>query len=175
MDASLALLGVFAREARSEAGILRRFSGFSGGLLFASWTCMSKPIPQISKYMTTTPVTVERSVTLAEASKLMREQRIRHLPITEGGELVGVITERDIKFAESFSMVDAAQVTVYGAMAEDLYVVSPETPLDEVATTMAENKYGSALVVQNQKVVGVFTTVDACRALAELLETRLRK
>lgn len=164
-----------ARDARSETEILRQFKGLLRGPLFASLTCMSKPIPQIAKYMTTTPVTVERSVTLAEASKLMREQRIRHLPITEGGELVGVITERDIKFAESFSMVDAAQVTVYGAMAEDLYVVSPETPLDEVATTMAENKYGSALVVQNQKVVGVFTTVDACRALAELLETRLRK
>lgn len=136
---------------------------------------MSKPIPHISKYMTTTPVTVERTLTLADASKLMREQRIRHLPITERGELVGVITERDIKFAESFSIVDPAKVTVYGAMAEELYVVAPETPLDEVVTTMAENKYGSALVVQNQKVVGMFTTVDACRALADLLQTRLRK
>jgi uncharacterized protein YjaG (DUF416 family) len=40
---------------------------------------------------------------------------------------------------------------------------------------MAEMKYGSAVVMQNKHVVGVFTTVDACRALSELLSTRLRK
>lgn len=136
---------------------------------------MSKPIPQISKYMTTTPRTVDRHVTLAEASKLMRAENIRHLPVMAGDELVGIITERDIRFAESFSIVDANAATVYGAMAEALYTVAPETPLNEVVSTMAEQKYGSAVIVQNKQVVGVFTTVDACRAFAELLETRLRK
>jgi acetoin utilization protein AcuB len=136
---------------------------------------MSKPIPQISKYMTTTPRTVDRKVTLAEASKLMRAENIRHLPVMDGDELLGVITERDIRFAESFSIVDANAATVYGAMAEELYTVAPETPLNEVVSTMAEKKYGSAVIVQNKRVVGVFTTVDACRAFAELLETRLRK
>jgi acetoin utilization protein AcuB len=136
---------------------------------------MSKPIPPISKYMTTTPHTTDGHLTLAAASKLMEERKIRHLPVVEGGKLLGVITERDIKFAESFSIVDPEQVTVYGAMNEDLYTVAPETPLDEVVSTMAEKKYGSAIVVQNSQVVGVFTTVDACRALAELLSTRLAK
>jgi len=135
---------------------------------------MSKPIPPISKYMTTTPHTADGSVTLAAASKLMQAHGIRHLPITRGDKLLGVITERDIKFAQSFSIVDPEQVTVLGAMAEDVYSVSPETPLDEVTATMAEKKYGSAIVVQNNRVVGVFTTVDACRALSELLTTRLR-
>jgi acetoin utilization protein AcuB len=136
---------------------------------------MSKPIPPVSKYMTAAPVSVNRDVTLAAASKLMQEQRIRHLPVMDGGALLGVITERDIRFAESFSIVDPEQVSVYGAMVESPYVVKPETPLDEVVSTMAENKYGSALIVQNDSVVGMFTTVDACRALGELLETRLRK
>ncbi len=135
---------------------------------------MSKPIPPISKYMTTTPHTAEGSVTLAAASKLMQAYGIRHLPVMAGDKLLGVITERDIKFAESFSIVDPEKVTVYGAMTEDLYSVSPETPLDEVVATMAEKKYGSAIIVQNNHVVGVFTTVDACRALSELLTTRLR-
>jgi acetoin utilization protein AcuB len=135
---------------------------------------MSKPIPSISKYMTTTPHTVESSITLAAASKLMQAHGIRHLPVMTGEVLLGVITDRDIKFAESFSIVDPESVTVYGAMNEELYSVSPETPLDEVVATMAEKKYGSAIVVQNKHVVGVFTTVDACRALSELLTTRLR-
>jgi acetoin utilization protein AcuB len=136
---------------------------------------MSKPIPTISKYMTTTPHTADAGVTLAAASKLMRDHGIRHLPVMAGEKLLGVITERDIKFAESFSIVDAEQVTVRGAMTEAPYCVEPETPLDEVVATMAEKKYGSAIVLQNQRVVGVFTTVDACRALSELLSTRLRK
>jgi acetoin utilization protein AcuB len=136
---------------------------------------MSKRIPSISKYMTTTPHTANRDVTLAKASALMRTHGIRHLPVMDGDALLGVITERDIKFAESFSIVDPEQVTVYGAMAEELYCVDPETPLDEVAATMAEKRYGSAIIVQNKRVVGVFTTVDACRALSELLNTRLRK
>ena len=136
---------------------------------------MSKPIPPISKYMTTTPHTADGSLTLAAASKLMQDYGIRHLPVVAGDKLLGVITDRDIKFAESFSIVDAEKVTVFGAMTEEPYSVSPETPLDEVVATMAEKKYGSAIVVQNKQVVGVFTTVDACRAFSELLSTRLRK
>ena len=136
---------------------------------------MSKPIPPISKFMTTTPHTAESSDTLATAAKVMREHGIRHLPVVEGGKLLGIITERDIRFVESFQDVDPEELTLEEAMTEEPYTVSPDTPLDEVATTMAEQKYGSALVVQNEQIVGVFTTVDACRALAELLSTRLRK
>ena len=61
------------------------------------------------------------------------------------------------------------------AMTEQPYTVEPETPLDQVARTMAEKKFGSAVVLQNHKVVGIFTTVDACQALSELLQTRLAK
>ncbi len=89
--------------------------------------------------------------------------------------MLGVVTERDIRLVESFDNIDAAKTTVGEAMTEAPYAVAPETPLDEVVSTMAEHKYGSAVVVQNGKVVGVFTTVDACRALSDLLSTRLRK
>ena len=136
---------------------------------------MSKPIPPISKYMTTTPHTAESSDTLAAAAKAMRQHGIRHLPVVEGDKLLGIITERDVRFVESFSDVDPDELTLDEAMTEEPYAVNPDTPLDEVVTTMAEQKLGSALVVQNEKLVGVFTTVDVCRALAELLATRLRK
>jgi acetoin utilization protein AcuB len=134
---------------------------------------MTKPAFPISKYMTTTPCSAQRKCTLAAATKLMRERGIRHLPVMDGDQLLGIISERDIKFAESFDMVDPEQVTVFGAMAEAVYVVSPDTPLDQVVSTMAENRYGSAVVAENRHVVGIFTTVDACRALADLLNGRL--
>ena len=136
---------------------------------------MSKPIPSIQKYMTTTPHTIGSDQTIAKASALMSEYRIRHLPVLRGGHLLGVLSDRDIKLIESFRDVDASKVTVEEAMTEQPYTVAPEMPLDEVVSTMAEKKYGSAVIVQNHKVVGIFTTVDACQALAELLSTRLAK
>jgi acetoin utilization protein AcuB len=136
---------------------------------------MSKPIPPIQKYMTTTPHSIGSDQTLETAGKLMREHRIRHLPVLRGGKLLGVLTDRDLKFVETFRDVDPKKVVVEDAMTEEPFTVSPDSPLDEVVATMASEKYGSAIVVQNGHVVGMFTTVDACRALSELLATRLAK
>ncbi|HKO91160.1 MAG TPA: CBS domain-containing protein [Polyangiaceae bacterium] len=136
---------------------------------------MSKPIPTIQKYMTTTPHTIGSDQTIATASALMNQYRIRHLPVLSGGRLLGVLSDRDIKLIDSFRDVDPTQLQVEEAMTEQPYTVGPEVPLDEVVSTMAEKKYGSAVVVQNHKVVGIFTTVDACQALAELLSTRLAR
>ena len=49
-----------------------------------------------------------------------------------------------------------------------------EALVSEVAAEMAEKKYGAAIIVQHNKVVGIFTMVDACRVLAELFDTRLK-
>jgi acetoin utilization protein AcuB len=136
---------------------------------------MSKPIPAIRKYMTTTPHSIGGEQTLETASRMMREHHIRHLPVLHGGKLLGVLTDRDLKFIEAFRDVDVRKVLVEEAMSGEPYTVSPDTPLDQVVSTMAAEKYGSAIVMDNQHVVGIFTTVDACRALAELLETRLSK
>jgi acetoin utilization protein AcuB len=136
---------------------------------------MSKPIPSIQKYMTTTPHTIGSDQTIAKASAIMSEHQIRHLPVLRGGQLLGVLSDRDVKLIESFRDIDVMKTSVEEAMTEHPYTVGPETPLDEVVSTMAEKKFGSAVVVQNHKVVGIFTTVDACRALSELLQTRLAK
>lgn len=136
---------------------------------------MSKPIPMIQKYMTTSPHSIGVEQPLSVAHTMMSEHKIRHLPVLHGGKLVGMLTERDLRLVESLAGVDPTQVKVEDAMASVVYSVGPETPLDEVVATMGEHKYGSAVVMQNQKVVGIFTTVDVCRAFAELLQTRLAK
>lgn len=136
---------------------------------------MSKPIPTVQKYMTTAPHTVRPDLTLAAADKIMHEHGVRHLPVLKGGQLVGLLSQRDIRLIESFKDVDAANVQVVEAMSQDIYEVPPTAYLDEVVKTMAEHKYGSAVVTQNSKVVGIFTTVDALQALADLLQTRLSR
>ena len=136
---------------------------------------MSKPIPEVSKYMTTSPHSIGRDQTLSAAHKVMRQHGCRHLPVLHGGKLVGIVSERDLHLVETLKDVDPEQVSVEDAMLTQVYSVSPEAPLDEVTAEMASKKYGSAVVMQNGKVVGIFTTVDACRALTELLKTRLAK
>ena len=135
---------------------------------------MSKPIPTIQRYMTTSPHSIGREQTLAHAHDVLRTNSFRHLPVLDGGVLVGMLTHRDLALIETLKDVDPKKVTVEDAMSTEVYTVSPDAPLDEVVSEMAEKKYGSAVVLSNRKVVGIFTTVDVCVALSDLLHSRLR-
>jgi acetoin utilization protein AcuB len=136
---------------------------------------MSKPIPPLKKFMTMNPHSIGKDQTLERAHEMMRTHHIRHLPVLEGGKLVGMVTERDLHLVETLKDVDPREVLVEDAMSNHVYAVDPETSLDVVVEAMAEHKYGSAVVIQNGKVVGIFTTNDVCRALSELLHSRLAK
>lgn len=136
---------------------------------------MSKVIPTIQKYMTTSPHTIGDDQPMAVAQRIMRDNHIRHLPVLRDGKVVGLVSDRDLNLLESLKDVDPREVEVSEAMSQEPFVVAPDAQLDDVVRTMAEKKYGSAIVVQSQKVVGIFTTVDVCRAFAELLHTRLAK
>ncbi len=125
--------------------------------------------PTIADYMTPSPHSVAVDRTLADAHSLMRQHRIRHLPVLEGGKLVGIVTQRDLHLVETLKGVDSNEVEVEEAMSPDVYVVQPDTPLLRVALEMWKKKYGSAVVMRGEEVAGVFTTVDALRALATLI------
>src|SRR4051812_12346783 len=112
---------------------------------------MTKPIPTIQKYMTTTPHSIGVDQTLAKAHDMMRTHRIRHLPVLTGGRLVGLVTERDLHVVESFKGVDPHTVTVEEAMATSVYAVTPESQLDEVVAMMGAKRYGAAVVMDHDK------------------------
>jgi acetoin utilization protein AcuB len=130
---------------------------------------MSKPIPSIQNYMTSSPHTVGTDQTLAHAHALLHQHKIRHLPVLRGGDLVGMLTERDLALVEALKDVEPSEVLVEEAMSTGVYAVAPDAPLDQVVSEMAAKKYGSAVVVQNNRVVGIFTNVDLCVAFVELL------
>lgn len=133
----------------------------------------ARPIPEVRKYMTTSPHTIGAEQTMAHAHEVMREHRIRHLPVLTGSRLVGLLSDGDLHLIETLRDVDPQKVLVEEAMSDVVYSVAPSTPLDAVVKEMARHKYGSAVVVDNGKVVGMFTTVDACQAFAEMLHERL--
>jgi len=134
---------------------------------------MSKAIPSVQKYMTTSPHTIGEDQPMSLAHRMMREHKIRHLPVLRGAKIVGMVSDRDLNMVETLKDVDPGKVLVSEAMTQDPYLVSPDAALDEVVSTMAQSKYGSAVVMQHEKVVGIFTTVDVCRAFSDLLHTRL--
>ncbi len=134
---------------------------------------MTKSIPHIKKYMTTDIQTIGDEQSMATAHRMMREQKIRHLPVLHQGKVVGIVSAGDLHLVEALQEVDPSKIAVSEAMTPDPYVVGPEASLDEVVSTMAAKKYGSAVIVDHGHVVGIFTTVDACSAFAELLTTRL--
>lgn len=120
--------------------------------------------------MSPTPHTIGSEQTLATAHALMRQHGVRHLPVLHGGKLLGIVSQRDLFFVESLKNVDPERVTVEEAMTQEPYVVDAETPLPEVVRTMAQSRYGAALVTEKSKVVGIFTAVDALHLLATLLD-----
>ena len=97
----------------------------------------------------------------------MRELNVRHLPVLDGGQLVGVLSERDIQFIESFESLDAEEIKVDDAFSNEVYAVESNTEVRQVCSDMAERKLGSALVLENKKLVGIFTWIDALRYLGQ--------
>jgi len=121
--------------------------------------------------MTPFPHAIDIEAPLAQAREMMRQGRFRHLPVTRGGDIVGIVTERDINLlGPDFGNPDERELKVQDAYVDKPCVVPASTPLATVACTMAEHHIGSAIVTKNDKLVGIFTVTDACRALAEVIE-----
>lgn len=120
--------------------------------------------------MTKQPWTIGRQASLAEAHRLMREHAIRHLPVTDGDRLIGIVSQGDLHLLETIAEFPLESVEVAEAMTPNPYIVPGDTALDEVVEIMADKKYGSAIVMGRDGVEGIFTTVDACRAFADVLQ-----
>ena len=119
--------------------------------------------------MTPSPWTIARNQPISIAQGLMRQRGIGHLPVLDGERVVGILSERDILLVESLPGVNPTDLRVEEAMAPSPYEVTPDAPLAEVVSTLLDRRIGSAIVVDQDRVTGVFTTVDALRALADLL------
>lgn len=127
------------------------------------------PEATVEQWMTRSPECIAMHQSLATAQKRMVDLGVRHLPVLDGGQLVGVISDRDLGLLGALAPEKLVSMRVEDAMSGVPYCVPPHTPVREVARHMATRKVGSAIVMDQSKVLGVFTTTDALAALAELL------
>ena len=130
-----------------------------------------KKMPLLTTVMTPFPYSVDLDASFEEASELMAHHNVRHLPVTHDHAVVGVITDRDMTSAINLhsSSAGAGSLSVRDLYISDPYIVSVDEPLDNVLLTMAERHIGSAIVTKVDKLVGMFTSVDACRSFGEYL------
>jgi acetoin utilization protein AcuB len=122
--------------------------------------------------MTPFPHWIDVRAGVAEAKAMLAKHGIRHLPVTEGGKLVGVVSDRDLKriqTPEQGAQPDE-ELSVGDAFVDHAYMVDVSERLDRVLEHMWENRIGSALVLKAGKLVGIFTAADACRLFAAHLK-----
>jgi CBS domain-containing protein len=127
-------------------------------------------MPTVRAFMTACPYTVGADQTVSYAHTLLYQHRVRQLPVLSGGQLAGLLYERDLTLIATLREPDLNRIKVEEVMSLSIYKVGPDAPLDQVASEMASKKFGAAIVVEDNEVVGIFTTVDACNALVTVLK-----
>jgi acetoin utilization protein AcuB len=136
----------------------------------------------VRERMSSKPVTIGASVPITEALRVMRQNQVRRLPVLdEEGRLIGIVSEKDLLYAspspatslsiyEMHYMLSHLQVTEL--MTTDVTTVTPNTPLEEAARIMADNKIGGLPVIEDGRLVGIITETDIFKVFLELLGAR---
>ncbi len=122
----------------------------------------------VEEFTSPCPITVERKTNMEKVKSLMEEHGIRHMPVVDKEEPVGIISDRDVKVLGKFPAWST--FVAEDVMSPEPYTVTPTTNLDEVALHMSEKKIGSAIVQdETGEIVGIFTSTDALNALVEVI------
>ncbi len=119
--------------------------------------------------MTADPLTIDGGLSLSDAFTRMFQAHVRHLPVYVGGHLVGILSDRDVAHVSAVRSIDPDRYTAEQACTPNPYVCRPDAPLAEVVQVLAEHKFGAALVMEDGKLLGMFSVIDALQALVALL------
>ncbi len=138
----------------------------------------------VGERMSRQPITVTPDTGIDQALKVMRDDKVRRLPVVNRrGILVGIVSEKDLlqaapSPATSLSIHEMhyllAQMRVSEVMTKDVITVTEYTPLEEAARIMVDNKIGGLPVMRDDKLIGIITETDLFKIFIELLGARER-
>ncbi len=130
----------------------------------------------VRDYMARAPITIEKDTPVFKALSIMKNNKIRHLPVVSKGKLLGIVTEKNLFYlspspATSLSIFEInslmAEITVAEAM-KTVQAVKPDTTLEEAALLMREHKIGGLPVVEGDVLVGLITESDIFDAMVKM-------
>jgi len=129
--------------------------------------------------MTRNPIVIRHDTPIYEALKVMHDHKVRRLPVlNDKGALVGIVSERDLLLASSPPATSLSvfelhylitKITVADVMTTEVITVTEDTPLEEAARIMADNKIGCLPVERGADLVGIITETDVFKTFLELL------
>ncbi len=130
-----------------------------------------KKLPSIASTMSPFPYSIDAEESVAKAAEMMIKYDIHHLPVTEGEELVSVISKKEVRLiAAPFSSTsDANEILVKDVCTVRAFKVDIHDSLEFALRVMAERHIGSVLVTKNDRLAGILTHTDVCRKFAELI------
>lgn len=136
---------------------------------------------QVRDWMSSDPVTVSVDDTVSEARRLLDTQGVRHLPVVDGGRLVGIVSDRDVAIREAalrqaVQRHDVAALLdderpVEAVMSHDVHTVGVDVPIAEAARTLVSRRINALPIIEDGQLVGILTSTDCLLAtLAEATE-----
>lgn len=130
---------------------------------------MSIRVP-VEEFTTPDPITANAGMMVDDLWRLMDQHGVRHLPIVRDDQVVGIVSDRDVRVIIGLSAAEKMQVVASDIMSPDPIAVPASMPLDEVAFLMAGKKVGSVIVTDEEgSLFGIFTATDALNALVEIV------
>jgi acetoin utilization protein AcuB len=130
----------------------------------------------VGKRMTRNPRTVSPDDPLSFAAGILREHRFHHLPVVEGGKLVGVLSDTDLRNA-SFAATPAeggggpaGDRPVREAMRTEVWSVTPDDSVEDALLILTREKFGALPVLSGDRLVGIITRADLLNAFVDLLD-----
>jgi len=131
--------------------------------------------------MTPNPIVIDPQTSILDALHIMKEKKVRRLPVVAHGKLVGIVTEKDLRESPSLKATSLsifelnyllAKTPVSEVMTKDPITVTPDTTIEEAAVIMRDNQISGLPVVDDGKVVGIVTETDIFDMLVKLLGFR---
>lgn len=132
----------------------------------------------VKNKMTANPYTISPDASIIDAVELMKEKKLRRLPVVKNGKVEGILTKNDLQQvsptkATSLSIFEInyllSKTTVKDAMTRETVTISPESLLEEAAVIMRNKKIGILPVIENDRIVGVITESDILDAFIDIL------